>query len=275
MGKHLSFTSLNDACKALLLSVAEILNKSGLRYVVAGGWVPLLLEESHPFLNHPGTRDVDVLMVDALPAVQTAVHALLANSFRPSAKHEFQLLRNAFVGTREFVFNIDLMHPHEAADTPQMYNDIFDMGVGDAYDPSGSRHAKSIAFRSAAIVYEEQLFSNVLVSGINLDAQSSQQDVPLLSVPAFLLSKCESVSTPKRTRDAFDIYYVLTGANGARHAAELRFLAERFPQVNKQVEQLRRFLRDTPDHFNRNVSLHAGRAINTAASDSLAALILP
>lgn len=273
--KFLPFQDLNDACKALLLSVAGVLNESGLRYFVAGGWVPLLLEPNHPVLRHPGTRDVDVLMVDELPAVQAAAQSLLASGFRPSAKHEFQLLRDATVGTREFVFNVDLMHPYEAGDTPQMFSDIFDLGVGDAYDPTGSRHAKSIAFRSAAIVYEERLFSHVDISGVDLDDRICDRVVPILNAPAFLLSKCESVSIPKRTRDAFDIYYVLSGFNGAKHAAELCSLAARFSQVNEQVEQLRRFLRDEPESFNRNVAHHAGSYIETAASDSLAAVAAP
>ena len=272
MGKFLSFLNLNDACKALLLSTVGTLNGSGLRYFIAGGWVPLLIEPDHPTLTHPGTRDVDVLMVDELPAVQAAAQMLLADQFRPSAKHEFQLLRNAKVGAREFVFNVDLMHPYEAGDTPEMFSDIFDLGVDDAYDLSGSRHAKSIAFRSAEIVYEESLFMHVPVSGVDLDARQCQHNVPILTAPAFLLSKCESASVPKRTRDAFDIYYVLSGADGARHASDLRSLSERFPQVDRQVEELRRFLRDDPDLFNRNVSQHARSWIGIAAADSLAAI---
>lgn len=268
----MSFIDLNDACRGLLLSCVAILNTSGLRYVVAGGWVPLLLEPRHPTLVHPGTRDVDVLMIDELQAVQSAAEALLANRFRPSAKHEFQLLRDAAVGSRDFVFNVDLMHPYEAGDSPQMFSDIFDLGVNDAYDPRGSRHAKSIAFRSAEIVYQERLFTQVTVNGVDLDSQACQHIVPLLSAPAFLLSKCESASIPKRTRDAFDIYYLLSGSLGARHSAELRSLAARFPQVASQVDLLRKFLRDEPGRFVRNVAQHAGRQIDGAAEDTLAAI---
>ncbi len=201
------FNDLNDACKGLLISVATVLNGSGLRYAVAGGWVPLLTAPSHPSLTHPGTRDVDVLIMDELAAVQTAASALLVSRFRPSAKHEFQLLRDAAVGKHEFVFNVDLMHPYEAGSTPEMFSDIFDLGVNDAYDPRGSRHAKSIAFRSAAIIYEQNLFSQIEVSGPDLDGRPCTVIVPILSAPAAVLSKCESVAVTKRTRDAFDVYY--------------------------------------------------------------------
>lgn len=172
------FPDLNDACKGLLVTTAEVLNTSGLRYVVAGGWAPILAEPEHPSLVHPGTRDVDVLMTDDPAAVEAAAKALLAARFRPSAKHEFQLLRDATVGARDFVFNIDLMHPYEARSTPETYSDIFDLGVNDDYDPSGSRHMKSIAFRSALIVYEQKLFTGVPVTAPNLDGVERTVTVP-------------------------------------------------------------------------------------------------
>ncbi len=269
------FIGLDDACKGLLLSVAEVLNRTGLHYVVAGGWVPLLIEPNHPNLAHPGTRDVDVLMIDETTAVQRAAMALMDARFRPSAKHEFQLLRNAEVGAQEFVFNVDLMHPAEARQTPQMFSDIFDLGVNDAYDPRGSRFAKSIAFRSAAIVYEQNLFTRVAVSGVDLDGQQCNRNIPILTAPAFILSKCESVSIKKRTRDAFDIYFVLSGTGGVKHAADLLVLAAKFPQVHEQLEQLRSFLTDQPADFDNNVSQHARRHIPEAAANTLALLTTP
>ncbi len=165
------FGNLDEACRGLLLTTAAILNASKLRYVIAGGWVPILSEGAHPSLAHPGTRDVDVLLMDMPNTVRSAAEALLNAHFRPSAKHEFQLLRDAKVGAREFVFNVDLMHPNEAG-TPEMFSDIFDLGVDDAYDPKQSRFIKSIAFKSAAIVYEQNLFSTASVSGFDLDGSA-------------------------------------------------------------------------------------------------------
>jgi hypothetical protein len=266
------FTDLNDACKGLLVTTAQVLNASGLRYAVAGGWVPLLTEPHHPTLEHPGTRDVDVLMMDEPAAVQAAAKALLAARFRPSAKHEFQLLRDAAVGDLAFVFNVDLMHPYEGDSTPATYNDIFDLGVNDAYDPRGSRHAKSIAFRSAAIVYEQNLFTAVEVTAPDLEGAPCVVQVPLLSPAAAILSKCESVAIKKRTRDAFDIHYMLSGTNGPKAAAELRQLAADFPQVDEQLQLLRTFLVAHPDTYDRNVSNHARREITTAAAATLEAL---
>jgi hypothetical protein len=264
----LPFTDLTEGCKGLLVTTATVLNSTKLRYVVAGGWVPLLAEPCHPTLSHPGTRDVDVLMIDTEGA-ECAAKALLEDGFRPSAKHEFQLLRDAQIGEYMFVFNVDLMHPYEAHDTPDMYNDIFDLGVNDAYDPHGSRHLKSIAFRSAEIVYEQNLFSRVQVTAVDLGGVECSVTVPMLSRAAAVLSKCDSVSIPKRTRDAFDIYYLLSGKNGECCARKLRDLATNFPQVSEQLQLLRKFLDNDPATFNRNVSLHARRAISSAAAESL------
>ncbi|MDZ4374372.1 MAG: hypothetical protein U1C74_23520 [Phenylobacterium sp.] len=239
-----------------------------MRYAVAGGWVPLLAEPTHPTLMHPGTRDVDVLLMDEESAVQAAAKALLKAGFRPSAKHEFQLLRDARVGDYEFVFNVDLMHPNEAGSTPDTYNDIFDMGVNDAYDPRGSRFAKSIAFSSAAIVYEQNLFRTVEVSALDLDDVLTTVTLPILAPSAAVLSKCESVKVPKRTRDAFDLYYLLTGENGEALGKELRELGVAYPQVQGQLDHLKRFLEEQSDRFNQNVAQHARRWISSAAEDS-------
>lgn len=265
----MKFEDLNHACKGLLITAANVLNQSGLRYVIAGGWVPILCEQNHPTLKHPGTRDVDVLMIDEIEAVRAASSSLLSAGFRPSAKHEFQLLRNAVVGKHEFVFNIDLMHPYEASKTPETFSDIFDLGVNDAYDPKGSRFMKSIAFKSAEIVYEQNLFVTVSIEDHDLDGNVRDVKVPILSPAAAILSKCESVSTPKRTRDAFDIYYILTSNDGAAYAKELKLLSSRFPQVADQMASLKDFLQTSPEQYNSNISKHADRWIETAASDSL------
>lgn len=266
------FNDLNHGCKGLLLTTVGALNANTADYVIAGGWVPVLSDPNHPSLSHPGTHDVDVLLMGELSSVQSAARALLAANFRPSAKHEFQLLRNACVLTQEFVFNVDLMHPHEGDRKPEMYNDIFDLGVNDAYDPRGSRHMKSIAFKSAAIVYEQNLFGRIPVEGTNLDGVWVTLDIPILSPSAAIMSKCESASIPKRTRDAFDIYFILTGTDGARHAAELRNLSNQFTQVAEQLEHLSKFLTDEPCRYNSNVALHARREIPAAAEETKALL---
>lgn len=74
-----------------------------------------------------------------------------------------------------------------------------------------------------------------------------------------------------RDRGGEPLEDVRTGSGGATHAADLRKLASRFPEVDAQVERLRAFLRADPDRFNANVSFHARRRTTSAASETLAA----
>lgn len=264
------FKSLDEAAKGLLISTAAVLNDSGVEFAIAGGWVPVLAAGPAGIV-HPGTRDVDVLLSDDEGAVQAAAKALLDKGYYPSAKHEFQLLRQAKVGEREFVFNVDLMHPAEAERHPELYSDIIDLGVNDAYDPTGKRWVKSIAFKSAAIVFEQKMWWSAEVSGSSFDELSRKVDVPLLTPAAFILSKCKSVAVEKRTRDAFDLYYVLNAPDAGGTSEALRDLCARLPQVQDQVGELKAWLSEEANaaRFNHNVSHHARREISDAAHNVL------
>ena len=193
------FKDFDEATLALLLSTCAVLNNR-IEYVIAGGWVPIL-RGSLDRIKHPGTRDVDVLFNDDKVKIREAALQLLNVGFLPSAKHEFQLLRRMTVGARNFVFNIDLMHPSEQRMDPSLFEDIFDLGISDAYDPTGKRHLKSIAFPSAAIVFEQKLWSSITISGRDIEGQMTTQQVSLLTEEGFVLSKVESVQNPKRTRE--------------------------------------------------------------------------
>ena len=269
------FKDFNEACQGLLLTTTHVLAGAGVGFVIAGGWVPVLLGEGHETLVHPGTRDVDVLLTGDRIEAKRAAQALLSARFRPSAKHEFQLLRDANVSGTDFVFNVDLMHPKESTLSPGSFEDIFDLGISDAYDPRGSRFLKSIAFKSAAIVTEQKLFEVVAVSGTDLDGKASRAEVPVLDFSALVLSKAESVSVRKRTRDAFDIYYALTGPLGAKAAASLQRLAAEFEEVGDQLELLRAFLDDHPDRFNANVGFHSLPGERQPAAETLSILFGP
>jgi len=116
-----SYPNVLEANRGLLLDVCKNLNELQSNYVIVGGWVPYL-RTVHETLRHPGTKDVDVLLNDDKQLLQLAVKSLLGAGYVLSAKHPFQLLRTLKVkegdGDREFVFNVDLMHPAEGAANP-------------------------------------------------------------------------------------------------------------------------------------------------------------
>ena len=265
------FTTIESAARGLLLSTCATLNSKHIRYVIAGGWVPVL-RGGVEGLQHPGTRDVDVLFNDSLDHMNLAVTALLETGFRPSAKHEFQLLLPIKVQDRTFVFNVDLMHPSEQQHAPGMFADIFDLGVNDAYDPTGKRWIKSIIFPSSRIVFNEHLWSALAETGIDAQGSDRTVNIPLLNEVALILSKIGSIQHKKRTRDGFDIYYVLCGKNRREIAASLRDLVAKYDQVREDVRLLRDWIRKHGDLFDKNVSMHAGRDIPNAANDVLSRL---
>src|SRR5664279_239389 len=120
------FPNFEVATRALLLTTCEAIVTTSTDFVVVGGWVPFLRGGGEG-LVHPGTRDVDVLFNSKNTInVGKAAEALLRRGFTPSAKHEFQLLHPIRVGTRDFIFNVDLMHPAQQQAQPDLFCDIFD-----------------------------------------------------------------------------------------------------------------------------------------------------
>jgi hypothetical protein len=247
-----SYDSFEDACHGLLLTTASIFNESGIPYAVAGGWVPKILGK-HPILTHPGTRDVDVLLLDKSADPAPVATMLLDAGFQPSAKHEFQLMRSAEVGGRAFVFNVDLLHPHEARNQPDMFCDVLDLEVPDKLDRRGHRYLKSVAFNNASLISQLALCQLVQLQGKDLDGSNAIVDVSLLTPAAAVLSKCESCAIKKRYRDAFDIYYLLSGEEGQSCAEEILDLADQADGFAQELGFLRSFIdRDAP-RFDSNV----------------------
>lgn len=263
------FSNWNDATRSLLLSSATALNRSGAKYVIVGGWVPTLME-GHPHLQHPGTRDVDVLFDGDISTMRRAVESMLDGGFIPSAKHDFQMMRPLHVHGRTFVFNVDFMHPAEKQVSRGLLTEVFDLGVDDEFDPSGKRWVRSIVFRSAPLVFEEHMWRPRSVSGILPDGQNVEVAIPLLSQAALVLSKAESVKEPKRPRDAFDIYFVLSGPNGGEIHRELSDLAARHPAVAERLSNLRSWIIEESEAFKSRVEQFSKDGV-----DDPVALVLP
>lgn len=249
---------LVETCQALLANKVE--------YVIAGGWVPYL-RVMHSAVKHPGTNDVDVLFNDKLEPLKLAVKALLDAGYVPSAKHPFQLLKRLNVDEEPFVFNVDLMHPVEQARDENMFQDIIDLGVKDDYDSEQTHIIKSISFPSSRIIFDENLWSNFEVEATLPNGQIGQISIPLMDECGLILSKCAIVGHPKRSRDAFDIYYILASTNGPETAEKLRHLAIKYIQVNEQLDLLNVYLENNSGKFDSRVNRHAGAGHLLHATD--------
>jgi hypothetical protein len=258
------FVSIDAAARGLLVTTCEALNAREITYVVAGGWVPLLRGGASG-LCHPGTRDVDVLFRDK-DGVREATGALLNEGLVYSGKYEFQMMLPVAVSDQEFIFNVDLMYQDEQQ--PELYADIFQLGVLDAYDPTGKRWVKSIAFPSAGIVFEQALWSNIRENGPDVSGSRRETLIPLLDEAALILSKMSSVRNDKRTRDAFDIYYVLFGPQQTSICDTLRELRGLYPDLNFQINNFAGWVLANSARFDRNVARHAQKPIEHAGRDT-------
>ncbi len=268
-----AFTSLNEAARSLLVEACSILNKSEVESVVAGGWVPVLRVANHASLQHPGTRDVDILFNDDPKTIEASVRIFLENGFLLSAKHEFQLLKPFRVDTQEFVFNVDSMHPGESSKKPEMFRDILDLGIRSDYDPTSPK-VKSICFPSSSIIFEQHLWSDLRIPAVDFRGEPFETDVPLMNEAALILSKADSVKQAKRTRDAYDIYFLLSSQEGHTVAEDLKRLSTSFPQVATQIGLLQNFLSENPDRFDQNVSAHLGdSSVSSQPSEFVRALL--
>ena len=74
-------------------------------------------------------------------------------------------------------------------------------------------------------------FDSVNVSGVLPNGSSFETQIPLLDGGGLVLSKCESMRSPKRERDAFDVYLMLTDPQRAETVAEITTLCREFPNL--------------------------------------------
>ncbi len=252
------YRSISEAVQGFLVHTCGLLANKKINHIVVGGWVPFLRGKHHR-LVHPGTRDVDILFDDNREAIRRAANLLLDAEYLASAKHEFQLLKTLRVSGRNFVFNVDLMNPSEARESPELFSDILDLGVRDDYDLSGTRHIKSIAFPSAHVVFENSFWSYVDTEGLLPDGQMCRIKIPLLDEIGLIISKSESVWKNNRTRDPFDIFFTLAGQKYEWIIQGLSRTAKSSEVVQGQLASLNKYLRDKPEEFNRRVMKYVGR----------------
>jgi pimeloyl-ACP methyl ester carboxylesterase len=73
-----NYQDIRSARRGVLLEACQSLNDSAVQYVVARGWVPYLRSSGHR-LDHPGTKDVDLLFNDKPGPIRTAGRTDLAS----------------------------------------------------------------------------------------------------------------------------------------------------------------------------------------------------
>lgn len=184
-----------SAARGLLGEIARLLSAQGVDFVVIGGWLPYLFN-NHP-ISHPGTFDVDILLNESTPkaAFEAAADHALKLGYLRAPKNQFQLHRLLTVRGEQFVYHVDFLHRKYADDTDDL---IRNWGK-----------FQSIAGPGTDIIFTERERTVESICIRLPTGESVSLPVPFCSEVGFLSAKGRSALTPKRTRDAFDIFLVI------------------------------------------------------------------
>ncbi len=266
------FNSLAAAAHGLLLSVSRSLTAQKVDFIVVGGWVPVIRGGAEA-LCHPGTRDVDILLIGTVESAQDAFRALLGNGYFASAKHEFQLLCPINVSGTNFIFNVDFLHPTDGLKNPDMFQDIIDLQVSDMADGSGRRWGKSIAFTDGSAVIRHSMWNAVDISGEDTQSDPATTSLPLLTYDGFVLSKLKSVRQIKRPRDAFDLFYISQASDAEATRSAITSVCDTDPGVASLVEDFRSWLEEKSALVDHNVRKYAELAPSVSPSEEIRWLV--
>jgi hypothetical protein len=201
------YPDLLTAAKGLLCDAVAVAQESGKEFVVIGGWSPYLLNSG--VIPHPGTRDVDLLFErgSTVGELEEVVRAFLQHGYLTSAKHPFQLLRAVSVHDRDFVFNVDFLHSAEKFRSSELFVDHLLLE-----DSPLLYRYQSIVVPMSSLLFEDCGRTTTTLEHYNPDGEFISVKIPLMNELGALLTKSESMTNPKRTRDAFDVLLAIIQA---------------------------------------------------------------
>lgn len=203
------YESLNAAARGLLGEASAIASGCGKEFAVCGGWSPVLRNSTR--VSHPGTKDVDLLFSEGATkdSLKDVVSAFLQRGYFVSAKHEFQVLRTLNVCGTEFVFNVDLLHPHEGDVTGEMFVDHLSLPIPKEDFKSTHVFLVSIALPNAGFVFDGFVVRESL-EFLMPDGVTAKHEVPIIDEVGLIATKSKSCLVQKRPRDIFDIYLAIS-----------------------------------------------------------------
>lgn len=238
--------SIQDGARALLKDTAQALQQfPALQYVVIGGWCPVL--RNRTALVHPGTLDVDLLFRDSYISgtLDDVISELLKLGFIPSAKHPFQLLRAQNVRGKDFIFNIDLLHPKMLSEkaTSGMFVDHLDLDVPLTNDEVEFKKMKSVVLPNSEILFLKRLYTQESIQGVPFN---------LITFDGMFATKMDSCQKQKRERDAFDIYLGFLG--NEINTSSINRIAIEDNRIAESLDKFKRYLQSDGAVFDKNVA---------------------
>lgn len=239
--------SIEDGSKALLKDAATVLsNFSDISYIVIGGWCPALRNTTK--FQHPGTLDVDLLFKDSYHSgsIDGILRSFLDAGFCPSAKHPFQLMKSQSIKGKDFIFNIDLLHPNMMEDKEAigMFVDHLELDVPLNNAETETKKMKSIVLPNSEVLFREKLFSREKIESVEFN---------LISFDGMFITKMDSCQKQKRERDSFDIYLGFLGE--CIDVGRLKILAGNDERIFASLNKFTTYLKDNRATFNKNVKM--------------------
>jgi hypothetical protein len=206
------FDTEQDAAYAVLTDVAARLAADGVNAVMVGGWVPWLFHQGR--YRHPGTFDVDVLLHGS--AVQgdgfsRLTEAMLSDGYLRAAKNNFQIHRVLTVDEERVIFHVDFLNESAPIDDFE----LSDLVVGQGRIRSIHTPAMKLVFKYGGYRFAD------------LDRHPGLRGAQFPSADTFIASKAAAVNSPKRQRDAFDIFVTLLDEGPENVSVRWRELRER------------------------------------------------
>ena len=185
-----------DGSKALLTESLLLLGSHKKEIVIVGGWGPYIRHLN----EHPGTNDIDILfpLSYSKDILLKIIDKFLENNFYISSKNDFQLCRAYKIGTRTYIYNVDLLHPKEGKVNKVDFVNIMDLDV--TVDGIRVKPIASITMQFGDVVYSNNLIQQIEFEG---------KEFNVLDGAGIVISKINSCHNRKRERDIFDIYLSL------------------------------------------------------------------
>jgi len=248
-----TYADILDGSKGLLTEAILAIGKTNLKYLIVGGWVPYLRNSTR--YDHPGTKDVDILFSDGNieGKIGRAVGAFLDQGFLVSAKHDFQMFKVFNVAGKEVVYHIDLLHPAETKEKPELMVDHFDLGLTENDMTGGKKIQKSIALPSSKFLFNG-FSDNYDFEHITSEGHREKITIPLIDWAGLIFSKCKSAQVEKRQRDSYDIFLALKQPGVDETIEKLKKASASIPAVKEIIDSFISFVAQKKDVFAHNLS---------------------
>ena len=133
--------------------------------------------------------------------LEKVIKLFLNKGYLISAKHNFQLLKEIKVGDQRLIFNVDLLHPSESQNKPEMFVDHLTLDIPLKEYQSDKFMLKSIVLLDSAVLFDGYFIQHYCAK--------IDKSFPLMNEVGCLITKSSSVLNKKRQRDAFDIFLAL------------------------------------------------------------------